>query len=514
MAHPKLRRPELRLRRLRAPLWCLIAASLLATGSRADVLVETLAGTSAPGCVDGFAPSAQFDSPGGVAVRSDGVVFVADTMNHVIRRIDINGAVTTLAGSCANPGYADGTGGTALFAYPAGLALRADGTIVVADAQNNRIREVTPGGVVTTLAGNGSGSFVDGFGVAAGFYSPRGVFVAADDSVFVADTNNNAIRKIDGATTFVSTIAGGSGINGYSNGPISIATFRRPRAVVQRPDGTLLVTDPDNHAIRLIVPGGEVSTFVGAEPFGGNGAAGFVDGLGTLALLDYPVGLTMDASGQLLVTEWGNDAVRSVDGSGYTSTLVGTGAAGLVNGPGWTAQLDNPYHIAFTPGGDAVVADSSNHVLRSLQMLPRSYCTAGISASGCQAQLSASGSASASATSGFELQAAGVEGDKDGLFFFGTNGRQTNSWGNGSSYQCVVPPVVRGGLLAGAGTPGQCDGFLSQDLNALWCSTCPKPLKNPGPGAVVQAQLWYRDPFNTSNQTTGLSDALEFLVHP
>jgi choice-of-anchor B domain-containing protein len=145
---------------------------------------------------------------------------------------------------------------------------------------------------------------------------------------------------------------------------------------------------------------------------------------------------------------------------------------------------------------------------------PTAYCTAGTSASGCRAALSASGTPSASAVSGFDLIASGLEGAKDGLYFFGTNGRQANSWGSSTSYQCVVPPVIRAGLLTGTGTPGTCDGIFTQDLNGLWCSTCPSPLKNPGAGAVVQAQLWYRDPLNTSNQTTSLSDAMEFTVTP
>lgn len=143
-----------------------------------------------------------------------------------------------------------------------------------------------------------------------------------------------------------------------------------------------------------------------------------------------------------------------------------------------------------------------------------SYCTAGTSASGCNAALSASGTASASAVSGFQLTALQAEGAKDGLFFYGVNGRQANSWGNGTSFQCLVPPVMRGGLLAGSGTQGACDGTFVQDLNSRWCPGCPKPAQNPGPGATVQAQLWYRDPLNTSNQTTSMSDALEFSVCP
>ena len=139
------------------------------------------------------------------------------------------------------------------------------------------------------------------------------------------------------------------------------------------------------------------------------------------------------------------------------------------------------------------------------------YCTAGTSASGCQATLSSTGTPSATATSGFSVSASDVEGAKDGLFFFAANGRQSNPWGNGTSLQCVAPPVMRGGLLVGSGTAGACDGSFGQDLNARWTA---KPSQNPGAGAVVQAQLWYRDPFNTSNQTTSLSDALEFTVAP
>ena len=142
------------------------------------------------------------------------------------------------------------------------------------------------------------------------------------------------------------------------------------------------------------------------------------------------------------------------------------------------------------------------------------YCTAGTSASGCTALLSGAGIASASAPAGFVLESTGVEGAKDGLIFFGANGRQGQPWGNGSSLRCVVPPVRRAGLIAGTGTAGLCDGNSSTDLNALWCPGCPKATLNPGAGAVAQAQFWYRDPQSTSNQTSSLSDAVEFILTP
>jgi hypothetical protein len=142
------------------------------------------------------------------------------------------------------------------------------------------------------------------------------------------------------------------------------------------------------------------------------------------------------------------------------------------------------------------------------------YCTAGVSASGCQALISGLGLPSATAASGFVLSAVDVEGSKTGLFFYGANGRQANSWGNTTSFQCVVPPVKRGGQLPAAGTNGNCDGSFSQDLNARWCPTCPNPSHNFGAGAVVQAQLWYRDPLSGTNQLTSLSDAIEFVIAP
>ena len=139
------------------------------------------------------------------------------------------------------------------------------------------------------------------------------------------------------------------------------------------------------------------------------------------------------------------------------------------------------------------------------------YCTAGLSASGCQPTLYALGAASASSANGFTLSASSVEGSKRGQFFFGVSGKQANPWGTGTSFQCVAPPVKRLGMLDKNGTTGSCDGSFAQDLNAYWTAN---PGKNPGASVVAQAQFWYRDPLNTSNQTTSLTDAVEFWVAP
>jgi hypothetical protein len=203
-------------------------------------------------------------------------------------------------------------------------------------------------------------------------------------------------------------------------------------------------------------------------------------------------------------------------GAAYVFARSGTSWAEVAklasSNPTLAGKLGNSVGLS---GGTALVgAEGANESYVYMSGGFVTYCTAGVSASGCQATIAASGTPSATAPSGFQFSAANVEGGKNGFFYFGTNGRQAVPWGNGTGFQCVVPPVLRAGVLLGSGTTGLCDGSFSQDMNALWCPTCPKPQKNPGAGATVQAQLWYRDPQNTSNQTTSLSDAIELVIGP
>jgi hypothetical protein len=219
--------------------------------------------------------------------------------------------------------------------------------------------------------------------------------------------------------------------------------------------------------------------------------------VGSYTLSVGPYG-AFDMGGNL--REWVNRKVAT-DQELHGDSFAGAGGKTSING---ASNRRNP-------GIEEV--NTGFRVLR-LSGGPEVYCTAGTSASGCEAQVTSAGAASATAGSGFSLTGYAVEGQKDGLFFFGTSGRQANPWGNGSSLQCVVTPVKRAGVLAGTGTAGACDGVLEQDRNALWCPSCPSPAKNPGAGALLQAQLWYRDPLSTSNQTSSLSNAIEFPVAP
>ena len=176
---------------------------------------------------------------------------------------------------------------------------------------------------------------------------------------------------------------------------------------------------------------------------------------------------------------------------------------------GRSIAVDGDMLVAGAPEANAPLADSGAVYLFERVTPAAVYCTAGASASGCAASIAVSGAPSASAPSGFVVTASSVEPGANALFYFGSNGRQANPWGSGTSYQCVAPPVKRGGTLAAGGTPGECDGFLWQDLNARWTAV---PAQVPSAGAALQIQAWYRDPGNTSNQTTSLSDAVEVVV--
>jgi len=213
-------------------------------------VVTTLAGSGSPGSADGTGTGASFYYPFGLAVLPNGIIVVVDHFNNRIRLVNpTSGVVTTLAGS-GSATFADGTGAGASFNRPAGVAVTSTGDIIVADSDNNRIRLVTLAGVVTTLAGSGSPAFADGTGAAASFSAPRGVAVTSSGAIVVADAENNRIRLVT-PLGVVTTLAG-SGSPAFADGTGTGASFNQPLGVALTSSGVIVVADHYNHRIRLI----------------------------------------------------------------------------------------------------------------------------------------------------------------------------------------------------------------------------------------------------------------------
>jgi sugar lactone lactonase YvrE len=265
-------------------------------GITAGGTVSTLAG-------DGT--TTVFNTPCGVAVDKDGNVYVADWNNHRIRKVTSTGTVSTLAGSnagLAGFGFADNTGTAARFNYPYGLAVAASGDVFVADGFNHRIRKITSSGAVSTFAGSTDG-FNDATGTSAKFFYPMGVAIDAAGNLYITDGNNYRIRKIS-ADGVVTTLAG-SGSGGFNDGAGAGAKFDFPRGIAVTASGDVFVADWNNHRIRKITPAGVVSTVAGSQQ-------GFFDGTGTAAKFDSPAGIALDAAGNIYVADQGNHRIRKI----------------------------------------------------------------------------------------------------------------------------------------------------------------------------------------------------------
>lgn len=303
-----------------------------------DGEIRTLAGftfeTDARGnpvgaLVDGEADASMFQSPSAVDVDAAGNIYVADTDNHAIRKIDPEGRVTTLAGSPVGaPGWRDGRGASARFYAPSALAVAPNGTVYVADTLNHAIRQITPAGVVSTLNAfrlrpvevfdgviEPAGDFKDGKLSEAWFNEPSGLALDDKGNLYVSDAGNQRIRYIDFAAGTVTTVAGGdeSGPHefyvpgDYADGAAAEARFDFPRGLAVMPDGGLLIADSGNHAVRLLQDG-RVLTVVGND----QAAPGDASGTEKTARLTFPVDVAVDGEGAIYVADAYNNRIRVI----------------------------------------------------------------------------------------------------------------------------------------------------------------------------------------------------------
>jgi sugar lactone lactonase YvrE len=349
---------------------------------RWPTVVSTLAGVGAPGLAEGRGREVAFADPFGIAVDAAGNTYVADAGdNNVIWRIDADGLARVVAG--AREGFADGDGPSAAFNTPSGLAVDAAGNLLVADTGNHAIRRVTPAGSVTTVAGNGEPGNADGRGREARFNGPIGVAVGPDGSIVVADTYNDCIRLIapDGQ---VKTTAGG-GATGYRDGAAAQALFDTPSGVAVDAAGVIYVADTGNDAIRRIGRDGQVTTIgtpgsVGApsqrvELFRPVGIAigcpssePAQAGLEPCSTIGGKTSESKDQGPAVFVTD-GTGRVLALPAAGELTTLAGTPAGAASASPTRAepaVRFLNPTGIAVASDGSLRVADSDNYMVRRL----------------------------------------------------------------------------------------------------------------------------------------------------
>jgi len=365
------------------------------------VQVTTLAGQPLPGHTEGLGGAAQFDGPAAVAVDRQGYVYVADTRNHVLRRISPQGEVTTWAGqNSGDPlrgGHADGPAAEARFWNPAGLAIDASGVVYVADTGNHCLRRITPAGRVATLAGEPgppdrlgfpSGGYANGPGPQARFRFPTGLALDPSGNLIVADTGNHCLRRVspDGETATLAGRPSGtdpawrSPAGGYADGPAAQARFRSPCGVAVAPDGAIYVADVGNHCVRQIVQGlvktpnaprwepppddwsGLNFSRPPPDPRGNPAPAG--------VRMIQPTDVEVDARGRLFVVDATVNCLQQlVLGQGvqllagqHNETLQGAGT--LSDGSGDRADFARPTGLAVGPDGTVYVADFNNNCIR------------------------------------------------------------------------------------------------------------------------------------------------------
>jgi sugar lactone lactonase YvrE len=396
-------------------------------------VVTTLAGVAGqPGGADGVGSAARFAAPSGLTIDAAGNLYVADRDNAAIRKITPAGVVVTVAGAAGQTGYADGSGNAARFDTPLGVTVDAAGNLFVADAGNSTIRRITPAGMVSTWAGAApSAGSADGTGATANFRDPLGVAVASNGNVFIADWGNHTIRQITSAGV-VTTLAGFALSPGSTDATGPAARFRNPGDIAVDSAGNLLVADAGNGLVRTVTTSGRVTTRLAREgaasvavaPGGGfflerilrtpanflamaflpysvferidaagnaNLLAGglilppnfaYRDGAGDQALIvavggvDYGrgnpsgVGLTSDAAGNLYFADSRNCAIRRIAPDGFVSTLAGgpppLASCGNSDGIGTVARFDGPEGVALDGSGNIYVADTGNHTIRKI----------------------------------------------------------------------------------------------------------------------------------------------------
>jgi len=334
-------------------------------------IITTLAGGDQSSFLgdEGPATAALLNAPLASAVDVSGNVYIADTENHRVRKVDVKtGNIATFAGTGEETFAGDGGPATAAaFVGPSGIAFDSAGNVYVAVPGNGRIVKVDiVTGILGTVAGNGEEGFSGdgGLATAASFHWPSGIAIDASNNLFIADLGNNRIRRVDALTKIISTVAGGGSAIG-DNGWAVNAALNQPRDVAVDKQGNLYIADTQNHRVRKVDSRGIIITVAGTgtDGYSGNG------GLATAAELSAPRGTCIDQAGNLFIAD-SNNAIRRVDAkTQIISAVAGTMDAGASgdNGPAIDATLAFPHGVSVDSKGNIYIADTYNHRIRAVR---------------------------------------------------------------------------------------------------------------------------------------------------
>ncbi len=326
------------------------------------VTVSMFSGSSmVPGFVNGTPAMAQFNSPRGMAIDNLNNLYVADELNHCIRKITTGGSVTTFAGT-GNAGHQDGAYNVARFNHPYDIVFDPiQEYFYVADRDNHCIRKISMLGDVITIAGiPGIPGYVDAPGLSARFLQPTGITVEGEpEKIFIADAGNHCIRKLDNFS-IVTTLAGSSSV-GNIDGTGASAKFNSPLDITWDTAGFFVVTDIANHNVRRLSENGTVTTI------GGAGAPGYLDGPGWQSLFNTP-GCVVSQNNESFICDAMNNRLRKIETSGEVITLAGDGNAGAINGAGMQSRFNQPAGIIRDSYGNLYISDRANHAIRKVTL--------------------------------------------------------------------------------------------------------------------------------------------------
>ena len=371
------------------------------SGKISTIAGDGIAGFGGDG---GLATAAKLNSPSGIAIDSAGNLYIADTDNNRIRKITASGKISTIAGNgTAGFGGDLGFATSAKLQNPSGIAVDSAGTLYIADKANNRIRKVITTGIINTIAGNGTAGFSGdgGIATAAQLQMPSGVAIDFAGNLYIADAANARIRKVT-SYGIISTVAGANPGLG-DGGPAEAAGLSTPSGIAIDSEGNLYIADTDNNRIRKIIASGIISTVAGNGTRGSGGDGGPA----SAAQLDYPGSLEVDSADNLYISNYGDNLVRKVTAAGVISTaasglhhsfgvavdqagniyvaerdlgiirkitptgvkstVAGGGTSGLGDGgPANAAHLNEPYDVAFDSAGNLIISDAGNGRIRKV----------------------------------------------------------------------------------------------------------------------------------------------------